>query len=180
MKDLGAPPRTLLENFLKEVFKTFKNFNEGNFRSCPYILRILMWPDSVLRIPAATSQIPSSGIWTAVASLRYRIETVGKLHLNGAERHTGRSLQHHILRVTSDGFRTPTGAQSEGSAPQINPPSVRQLTPYHFYPVAGARRQPTKSRWSGFCAGAAGMRSTANGYTQNLHNVKRESKIQIG
>ena len=45
----------------------------------------------MLRIPAAPSQIPSSGIWTAVASLRYRIEMVKKLHLNRAERHAGRS-----------------------------------------------------------------------------------------
>ena len=32
----------------------------------------------MLRIPAAPSQIPSSGSWPAVASLRYRIEAVGK------------------------------------------------------------------------------------------------------
>ena len=42
----------------------------------------------------------------------------------------------------------------------------------HFYPVAGERRQPPKSRWSGFCSGAAGNRSTENGCTQNRYNVK--------
>ena len=42
MKDLGTLSQTLLENFLKEVFKTFKNFNQWDFRSCPYILRIFM------------------------------------------------------------------------------------------------------------------------------------------
>ena len=36
----------------------------------------------------------------------------------------------------------------------------------YFYPVAGARRQPPKSRWSGFCAGAAGNSSTEYGYTK--------------
>ena len=30
-KDLGALPRTLLKNFLKEVFKNFKNFNTIGF-----------------------------------------------------------------------------------------------------------------------------------------------------
>ena len=49
----------------------------------------------------------------------------------------------------------------------------------HFYPVAGARRQPPKSRWSGFCAGAAGNSSTEYGYIQNSHHVRTESKIPL-
>ena len=40
----------------------------------------------------------------------------------------------------------------------------------HFYPVAEARQggkpPPSKSRSTGFCAGAAGIRNTANGYTK--------------
>ena len=39
----------------------------------------------MLRIPAATNKIPTSGILAAVAFLRYRIEMAGKLHLNRAE-----------------------------------------------------------------------------------------------
>ena len=42
-----------------------------------------------------------------------------------------------------------TGAQSEGSAPQINSLAVHQLTFYHFYPVAEKAQAP-KSRWTGF------------------------------
>ena len=34
-KDLGTLSQTLLENFLKEVFKTFKNFKQGDF--CPFL-----------------------------------------------------------------------------------------------------------------------------------------------
>ena len=34
-KDLGTLSQTLLENFLKEVFKTFKNFKQGDF--CPLL-----------------------------------------------------------------------------------------------------------------------------------------------
>ncbi len=46
----------------------------------------------------------------------------------------------------------------------------------HFYPVAGARRKPTKSRSTGFCAGAAGIRSTEYGDIQSLHNKKEDQK----
>ena len=48
--------------------------------------------------------------------------------------------------------------------PAFQLPSVHQLTSYHFYPVAGARRKLSQSRWTGLGAGAAGIRSTANGY----------------
>ena len=40
----------------------------------------------MLLFPAAPNKIPTSGILAAVAFLRYRIEMVGKLHLNRAER----------------------------------------------------------------------------------------------
>ena len=58
--------------------------------------------------------------------------------------------------------------------PAFPPLSDHQLTFYHFYPVAGARRKPSQSRWTGLGAGAAGIRSTEYGYTQNLYNVKTE------
>ena len=41
-KDLGALPRTPLENFLKEVFKTFKNFNRGGFYPYIFVVRIFL------------------------------------------------------------------------------------------------------------------------------------------
>ena len=82
--------------------------------------------------------------------------------------------KYHYRKLTP-----PAGVQSAGSAPQINPPAAHQLTSCHFYPVAGERRQPPKSRLTGFCSGAAGIRSTEYGYTQNLHTVKTESKIQL-
>ena len=59
-------------------------------------------------------------------------------------------------------------------------PTLRSFTNLnHFYPVAGERRQPSKSRLTGFCSGAAGIRSTEYGYTQNLHTVKTESQKPI-
>ena len=41
----------------------------------------------------------ASGMSTTVVSLRYRIEMAGKLHLNGAERHAGRSLRLRPRKV---------------------------------------------------------------------------------
>ena len=55
-----------------------------------FVVLILIQPVSVLRIPAAPSRIPPAKCGR-FHSLRYRIEVVGKLHLNGAERHAGRS-----------------------------------------------------------------------------------------
>ena len=40
-----------------------------------------------------------------------------------------------------------------------------KVFPYHFYPVAGAKRKLTKFRLTEFCAGAAGNSSTEYGYT---------------
>ena len=40
-KDLGTLSQTLLENFLKEVFKTFKNFKQGGFY--PYVYVVLIF-----------------------------------------------------------------------------------------------------------------------------------------
>ena len=75
-KDLGTLSQALLKNFLKEVFKNFKNFNHGGF--FPLCLCGADFFEAVyaLLIPAAPRSIPSSGIGTAVASLRYRIEMV--------------------------------------------------------------------------------------------------------
>ena len=36
-KDLGTLSQTLLKNFLKEVFKNFKNFKQGDFRSLLFV-----------------------------------------------------------------------------------------------------------------------------------------------
>ena len=49
----------------------------------------------------------------------------------------------------------------------------------HFYPVAGARRKPTKSSSMGFCAGAAGNSSTEYGYTKICTNEKQGAKIPL-
>ena len=78
----------------------------------------------------------------------------------------GRSLQCYIL----DGLRTLQGRNPQG-APRI-PTAIRhQLTSYHFYPVAGAKRKLSQSRWTGLGAGAAGIHNTANGCIQNPHNI---------
>ena len=78
----------------------------------------------------------------------------------------GRSLQHLIFnKLRSFQGRNPKGA------PRI-PSRLPLLTNLnHFYPVAGARQgnklPPSQSRLTGLGAGAAGIRSTANGYTRN-------------
>ena len=41
-KDLGTLSQALLENFLKEVFKTFKNFNQGDFYPFLFVVQILV------------------------------------------------------------------------------------------------------------------------------------------
>ena len=70
----------------------------------------------------------------------------------------GRSLQHSIVKW----FRTLQGRNPKG-APRN--PSFRPSTNLkHFYPVAGAKRKLSQFRWTGLGAGAAGIRSTANGY----------------
>ena len=78
-KDLGALPRTLLENFLKEVFKTFKNFKQGDFYSLLFVVRIL--GVAILRATNSGCSEPHSAseMRTTTVSLRYRIEVVGKL-----------------------------------------------------------------------------------------------------
>ena len=51
-------------------------------------------------------------------------------------------------------------------------PSFRPSTNLnHFYPVAGAKRKLSQSRWTGLGAGAAGIHNTANGCIQNPHNI---------
>ena len=63
VEDLGTLSQTLLKNFLKEVFKNFKNFNQGDF--CPLLFVV---------------QILSAAIFRAANSgcSYYRIEVVGK------------------------------------------------------------------------------------------------------
>ena len=41
-EDLGTLSQTLLENFLKEVFKTFKNFKQGGFSPFLFIVQIFV------------------------------------------------------------------------------------------------------------------------------------------
>ena len=68
-KDLGTLSQTLLRKLLERSFlRTFKNFKQGDFCSLLFVVLILMQPFAVLRIPAATNQIPSSGIWALALS----------------------------------------------------------------------------------------------------------------
>ena len=101
---------------------------------------------------------------------------VNKLHSPETERHTGRSLQHLIF----DGLYLTVFALYRGAIRRERPanqPAFRSSTNLnHFYPVAGARRKPSKSRSTGFCAGAAGIRSTVYGYTKICTNQKEDSK----
>ena len=98
------------------------------------------------------------------------------------ERPMCRSVTVEVTLIVKS-FCTLQGRNPKG-APRILSclPSIISL-PYHFYPVAGARQggkpPPSKSRSTGFCAGAAGIRSTANGYTKNSHYVKIESITQL-
>ena len=65
----------------------------------------------------------------------------------------GRSLQ--ALSSETFYFRKDfifSGAQSEGSAPQINPLFRFSTNLNHFYPVAGARRKPSQSGSTGLDA----------------------------
>ena len=60
------------------------------------------------------------------------------------------------------------------------PPLTTNLN--HFYPVAERRQQVAAAvqiPLDGIWFVAAGIRSTANGYIQNLHNKKQEAKIPL-
>ena len=62
-KDLGTLSQTLLRKLLERSFlRTFKNFNQGDFCPLLFVVPILMQPFAALRIPAAASKIPSTGI----------------------------------------------------------------------------------------------------------------------
>ena len=83
--------------------------------------------------------------------------------------------------MRGDKFAPPTGMYP---SPETEHPTCRSafrsLTNLnHFYPVAGARRKPTKSRSMGFCAGAAGNSSTEYGYTKICTNEKQGAKIPL-
>ena len=67
-KDLGTLSQTLLENFLKEVFKTFKNFKQGDFCPLLFVVLILMWPYMLYQFRLLSRKIPSSGILSAAVS----------------------------------------------------------------------------------------------------------------
>ena len=85
----------------------------------------------------------------------------------------GRSLQCYIL----DGLRTLQGAiRRERPA---NQPALRPFTNLnHFYPVVERGDSRTHSA-GGMRLGAAGIRSTEYGYTQNLYTVRIESRIPL-
>ena len=79
-KDLGTLSQTLLKNFLKEVFKNFKNFKQGGFCSLLFVLQIL----SVAIFRAANSGCSRAKFRQAefcqlTLRSRYRIEMVGKV-----------------------------------------------------------------------------------------------------
>ena len=57
-KDLGTLSQALLKNFLKEVFKNFKNFNQGGFFPLCLCGADFFEAVYVLLIPAAPSLIP--------------------------------------------------------------------------------------------------------------------------
>ena len=79
-KDLGTLSQTLLKNFLKEVFKNFKNFKQGDFRSLLFIGKDF----GVAVFRAANSGCSRAKFRQAefcqlTLRSRYRIEMVGKV-----------------------------------------------------------------------------------------------------
>ena len=82
------------------------------------------------------------------------------------------------LRILSFGRANFLKKRVVGNDPRVVPPqSTTNLN--RFYPVAGARRKPTKSRSMGCCAGAAGNSSTEYGYTKICTNEKHGAKIPL-
>ena len=88
-KTLGLCPKPC-KGLLERSPLTARTLTQLDLCLCIYVVQILVQPYSVLRIPAAPSRIPPAKCGR-FHSLRYRIEVVGKLHLNGAERPAGRS-----------------------------------------------------------------------------------------
>ena len=96
-KTLGLCPKPCLGDFLRRSpLRTFKTFNSIGFLLhganfwCSHI------PCYEFRLLRAKSR--PAGFCRLTPRSRYRIEMVGELHLNGTERHMGRSLQTSSLR----------------------------------------------------------------------------------
>ena len=93
LQDLGALPQTLLKNFLKEVFKNFKNFNKGEILLlclCGADFFGSRLPCCYFRLLRAKSR--RAGFWRLSPLSRYRIEVVGKLVGGLVERPVCRSV----------------------------------------------------------------------------------------
>ena len=112
-KDLGALPQAPLRKLLEKFSKNFQNFNQGGFYPYVYVVRILYVAIYKLRIPAAPRPIPSTELarrqLVALSHLRYRIEVVGMLQLNGTERPMCRSASVAKYLLTSQ-YRRYVGA----------------------------------------------------------------------
>ena len=90
---MGLCPKPCLGDFLRRShLRTFKTFTARGLCLYFYVVQIL----SVVIFRAANSGCyevnPASGIDTAVASLRYRLEVVGELVADLAERPMCRSV----------------------------------------------------------------------------------------
>ena len=83
--------------------------------------------------------------------------------------------------MRGDKFALPIGMYlpQETERPVCRSAPDSNVTSYHFYPVAGARRKPSQSRWTGLGAGAAGIRSTEYGYTKICTNEKQGANIPL-
>ncbi|GEM_PF-6285556 len=88
-KTLGLCPKPC-KGLLERSPLTARTLTQLDLCLCIYVVQILVQPYSVLLFPAAPSRIPPAKCGR-FHSLRYRIEVVGKLHLNGAERPAGSS-----------------------------------------------------------------------------------------
>ena len=106
-----------------------------------YGIRCRRLPCCELRLLRAKSR-PAG--FVRLRSLRYRVEVVGKLHLNRAERHMGRSL-----RILSFGRANFLKKRVVGNDPRVVPPS-HQLISMPFLSGSGEKRQLSKSRSTGF------------------------------
>ncbi len=89
---MGLSPKPHLKTSCKKFSRLSRTSTQLDLCVCLYVVQLL----NVAVCRAANSGCyevnPANGIDTAVASLRYRIEMVGKLHLNRAERPMCRSV----------------------------------------------------------------------------------------
>ena len=90
-KDLGTLSQTLLKNFLKEVFKNFKNFKQGDF--CFLLFVCTDFGVAVFRaaISGCSEVNPVQRDWHDCRLSPLPDRNGKKLVVDRAERHTGRS-----------------------------------------------------------------------------------------